>query len=134
MTDISNVKSGAQVITLQPANARDPAGSGSIDRFAGGGAKASRSENSSSTGTGESSFDKGTDPLDQAAKAIEEFVSGTGTETKLRIDKDDDTGRFIYKSVDAESGEVINQFPPETILQIISKFRDPEGLILDDTA
>jgi len=135
MTDISNVKNGAQVVNLQPVNARDPSGPGGIDRFASAEAKASKGSQTTSNNTGQSSkFTKGQDPLEQAAKAIDEFVSGTGTETKLRIDRDADTGRFVYKSIDAESGEVINQFPPETILQIISKFRDPEGLILDDTA
>ena len=134
MTDISNVKNGAQVISLRPANAPASSGSGGIDRFASERAKASRGAEAPPASTGEPRLNNGEDPLVQAAQAIEEFVKDTGPDTKLRIDKDADTGRFVYKSVDTESGEVINQFPPETILQIISKFRDPEGLILDDTA
>lgn len=76
----------------------------------------------------------GQDPLVKAAQAIEEFVPEKGPTTKLRIDKDDDTGRFVYKSVDAESGEVIKQFPPETILELISQYRSLEGLVVDNDA
>ena len=70
----------------------------------------------------------------KAAETIREFVPQEGPETELRIDKDDETGRFIYKSVDKESGEVIKQFPPETILELISQYRSLEGLVVDDDA
>jgi flagellar protein FlaG len=134
MTEISNVKSGGQVLTLKAATAKDPAnGSGGIDRFASGG-KPSPGRVETSPTANSASLDKGQDPLTKAAEAIEEFVGEAGPNTKLRIDKDDDTGRFVYKSVDSESGEVVAQFPPETILEMISKFRDPEGLVVDDQA
>ena len=134
MTEISNVKSGAQVVNLQPANARDPVKAGSIDRFSGGGKTAAGEGGPAPTDKTTSNLDQGQDPLEQAAQTIEDFIGDTNTSTKLRIDKDDETGRFIYKSVDSESGEVVGQFPPETILEIITRFRDPEGLVLDDEA
>lgn len=132
MTEISNVKSsGTQAVSLKPTNARDPVeGSGSIERFS---APSTRKTETAQT-EAPVSLERGEDPLAKAAEAIEEFIGEGGPETKLRIDKDDDTGRFIYKSVDAESGEVVAQFPPETILEMISKFRDPEGLVVDDKA
>lgn len=133
MTEVSNVKSGGQVITLKSTNARDPVGPGSIDRFKGR-EGAPVGEAGPTEVTPVRGLDKGEDPLEKAAQAIEEFVNDTGPNTKLRIDRDDDTGRFVYKSIDSDSGEVISQFPPETILQIISKFRDPEGLVVDDEA
>lgn len=133
MTEISTIKSGAQVVNLKPQNVREPEKVGSIDRFS-----EEKVEPSGEAGPAPiakpATLDKGQDPLDQAAKAIDEFIVETGGSTTLRIDQDDDTGRFIYKSIDSESGEVVRQFPPETILQIISKFREPEGLVVDDEA
>lgn len=131
MTEISNVKSGSQVVNLKSANARDPVGSGSIERFSS--ASAAKGEAGPAPATAQS-LEVGQNPVDKATQAIEEFIGNKDSNTHLRIDKDDDTGRFVYKSVDSESGEVISQFPPETILQMISKFRDPEGLVVDDKA
>lgn len=74
------------------------------------------------------------DPLALAAEVLEEFIPEIEQtpNTRLRIDKDDETGRFIYYNVDNDSGEVVRQFPPENILKFLSYYRDPEGLILDD--
>ncbi len=136
MTDIGDVKNGTQAVSLKTAEASAPKGLSSVDRFAGAKAPPLGENGPAPNETTKSTLtlEKGQDPLEQAAKAIQEFVGNTGPETKLRIDKDEDTGRFVYKSIDAESGEVIKQFPPETILQMISNFRDPEGLVLDDNA
>jgi len=80
--------------------------------------------------------DEDGDPLSQAAAAIEEILpNGQFPEnTTLRIEQDEDTGRFIYKSIDNDTGEVVRQFPPEDILEVLALFRDPEGVILDDLA
>jgi len=132
MTEINTIKNGSQVIDLKPAAARASVESGSIERF---GKPSKAGENGPApTAAKSSTLDKDQNPLDKAAQTIEQLIGDANANTKLRIDKDDDTGRFVYKSVDSDSGEVIRQFPPETILQIISKFRDPEGLVLDDEA
>ncbi len=72
-------------------------------------------------------------PLEQVARAIEDIIP-EDSNTRLRIDRDEETGRFIYKNIDTESGEVVSQFPLESILDIVSQFRDLEGLILDNEA
>jgi len=129
MTEISNVNGGSQSVALKTASARAPnESSGSIDRFAAG------SKANTAPSPVKASEENISNPLEKAAEAIESFIGEAGPATKLRIDKDDDTGRFVYKSVDAESGEVVAQFPPETILEMISKFRDPEGLVVDNEA
>ncbi len=76
----------------------------------------------------------GKDPLELAAKAIEELVPNDLGTSRLRINKDDETGHFIYQSIDKESGEVISQFPIESIFELISHYREPEGLIVDNKA
>lgn len=73
--------------------------------------------------------------LERVAQILDDFVPGVGNgedvTTSLKISQDDDTGRFVYKSVDVKTGEVVRQFPPEEILNFISRFRDAAGLIID---
>lgn len=74
------------------------------------------------------------DPLETAAALLEEIIPEFDqvSNTRLRIDKDDETGKFIYYNIDNESGEVIRRFPPESILKYLEQVRSPEGLVLDD--
>lgn len=78
----------------------------------------------------------GEDPLVQAASALDSLLpeGRFPPNTSLRIEQDDVSGRFIYQSVDNDTGEVVKQFPPEDILEILSLFRDPEGVVLDNLA
>lgn len=75
------------------------------------------------------------DPLERAAAAIEELILNEGQEptTKLRINMNDEDGSFVYQSVDTETGEVLDQFPPETIMEMLNNIRALEGLAVDDT-
>ncbi|WP_262696419.1 flagellar protein FlaG [Kordiimonas aquimaris] len=74
------------------------------------------------------------DPLVRAAEALEELIPEIEQtpNTRLRIEKDEETGRFIYSNVDNESGEVVRQFPPESIFEFLASFRNVEGLLVDD--
>lgn len=74
------------------------------------------------------------DPLASAAATIEELVGGFTGEGELEILLDEEADRFIYQSVDPETGEVLRQFPPEEILQLVRAIRDMEGLVIDETA
>ncbi len=130
MTEISNIKSGGEVINLKPVSVQSPESNGAGSN-ATSGATATAAEISPRE---TENLVRGEDPLVKAAETIQEFVPQEGPETELRIDKDDETGRFVYKSVDKESGEVIKQFPPETILELISQYRSLEGLVVDDDA
>lgn len=51
---------------------------------------------------------------------------------RLSIDQDKDTGDFIYRLIDKETGEVINQWPREEVLRRARLARAQyEGLIVD---
>lgn len=73
--------------------------------------------------------------LERVAQVLDDFVPGGDGDdevsTSLKISQDSDSGRFVYKSVDDETGEVVRQFPPEEILNFISRFRDAAGLLVD---
>ncbi|MBN8943944.1 MAG: flagellar protein FlaG [Rhizobiales bacterium] len=41
-----------------------------------------------------------------------------------RIDKDDDAGTLVYRTVDTDTGKVINQYPDEMILKLRTYARE----------
>lgn len=136
MTEIGSSGSGAQVVNLKTTTTRSP-GSDSVER---GTTKATTPTEGTIVQPAGSGSDGVTpqvakDPFEQAAAVLEDFIPEVEQipNTRLRIDKDDETGRFVYYSVDDESGEVIRQFPPENILKFLSYYRGLEGLLLDDT-
>lgn len=138
MTEVGSSSGNAQVLNLRQSTSRGP-GSDSVER--GTTEVAPPQPAAPVTGFSGNTIDKlaeetERDPLEQAAEAIEEFIPEFEQvpNTRLRIDKDDETGRFVYYSIDDESGEVLRQFPPENILKFLSYYRGlEEGLIVDDT-
>lgn len=73
------------------------------------------------------------DPVASAADLIDQFLADLkGPETDLRIDLDDETGRFVYSAVDRETGEVTRLFPPEVVLERVAAFREVQGMVYDD--
>lgn len=56
-----------------------------------------------------------------------------GNNERLAIEKDQETGKFVYKTIDRETGEVIRQWPREKMLEAIGHFRTAEGLLIDKT-
>ncbi|HPF46342.1 MAG: flagellar protein FlaG [Alphaproteobacteria bacterium] len=74
------------------------------------------------------------DFVSQAEAILNKVLTLKSANTKLSIDVDDESGLFVYKSVDKESGEVVSQFPTEKVLAIIANYRDTEGLVIDETA
>lgn len=136
MTEIGSSNGASEVLNLRNSTTRSP-GSDSVER---GTTTEAIPLQAPVTGVSGNRLTEPTskldrDPLEQAAEALEEFIPEFEQvpNTRLRIDKDDDTGRFVYYSVDDESGEVIRQFPPENILKFLSYYRGLEGLLLDDS-
>lgn len=72
------------------------------------------------------------DQLEQLAAFLESIIPDIAPTTRLRIDHDDEAGRFVYLNVDKKSGEVVKQFPPEDLLKFIAQFRETAGLLIDD--
>lgn len=85
--------------------------------------------------TASSNVSKTEDPLDRAAEILNKILPSSDMQnTRLRINKDDNTGDFVYQTLDNDTGEVIRQFPPETIMEMLSKIREVEGLAIDKLA
>jgi flagellar protein FlaG len=48
----------------------------------------------------------------------------------LRFEQDKDTGIQVIQIVDAESGKLVRQIPPEELLNITKALRDIKGLMV----
>ncbi len=139
MPEIGNIHNTAQPIKLQakePKEARNitPADSGANSDTV----RPNETQNLKvvSSSSPQKTVDGSEDLLKKAANIIERFLTNeeTAPNTKLRIDRDEGSGNFIYQNVDEVSGEIISQFPTEKILQVLSFYRELEGLAVDEHA
>ena len=48
--------------------------------------------------------------------------------TRLTITKDETANTFVYRSISAETGEVVWQYPVEQVLRMAHRLRELEGL------
>lgn len=81
----------------------------------------------------EGSAQQQSDEILTAEGEISKMAAGVlSTNGRLSIDQDDVTGDYIYRLVDKETGEVINQWPREEVLKQARIAREQfEGLIVD---
>ena len=64
---------------------------------------------------------------EQAAKASEQIAGGSH---KIEIAIDEHSRRFVMKVIDADSGHVVRQFPPESILKVSERLDELSGMLL----
>ncbi|MBL4893968.1 MAG: flagellar protein FlaG [Emcibacter sp.] len=83
------------------------------------------------------SLGKTGDYLQAAEKIISASLPNQPPGTRLRINLDDGSGRFVYQGVDVDTGDVVTQFPSEEILKFVAFNREREGLegiVVDEEA
>ncbi len=74
------------------------------------------------------------DPVRQAEETVGAlFEDDSNPNAKFSIDMDRESGRFVYRLVDNDTGEVVKQFPGDYVLRRIAYYRELEGIGLDNT-
>jgi flagellar protein FlaG len=64
--------------------------------------------------------------------AVEKLIRRSlPSNSKLQIEQDKETGTFIYRSIDSETGEVLRQWPPEQLLKLREHLSEFEGMFFD---
>ena len=56
-----------------------------------------------------------------------------GTQVKLAIDIDTNTGDLVGRLIDRVTGETVEQLPPEKTLKMIAALREMVGALVDRT-
>ncbi len=73
--------------------------------------------------------------LAELAKSVgDEIQSRVPSNSHLQIIQDDETGRFVYRVLDAETGEILSQYPADEALRELAFWRDLKGLSVDTSA
>ncbi|MEO0411750.1 MAG: flagellar protein FlaG [Pseudomonadota bacterium] len=72
--------------------------------------------------------------LARVEKALSEAFGEGFVNLRIEVEKHEASGRFVYKAVNKDSGQVERQFPSEDMLKIMSSIEGRDGKILDDTA
>lgn len=71
-------------------------------------------------------------PIGKAEELLNRLLSSELGQSRLRINRHDAAGRYVYESIDKRSGEVVKQFPTEEILEVLAYYREAQGLVVDD--
>jgi len=72
------------------------------------------------------------DPVRRAEEAIGAFFEDENSPSgRFSIDHDSDSGRFVYRLVHEDTGEVLKQFPDEYVLRRVAYYRELEGIAVD---
>jgi len=72
--------------------------------------------------------------LNAAEKFINASLPSKPPGTRLRINLDSGSGRFVYQGIDIKTGEVVTQFPAEEILKqlaFVRKRENANGIVVD---
>ena len=76
-----------------------------------------------------------TEPLQRVEEVLNSALgSQTLPNSRLEISVHDDTGRFIYRAVHKDTGEVLHQYPADEVLRQLAYYRNLEGIVVDETA
>lgn len=70
--------------------------------------------------------------IERAAAKVSKVLDST--DSRLKIEVDDEAERVIVKVVDQDSGKVIRQIPPEELLQLEKYLSSAKGLLLHEQA
>jgi flagellar protein FlaG len=71
-------------------------------------------------------------PREEVEKATEKLNRLLGLfEKRMKFEIHEDSNRIMVKIIDKKTDEVLNEIPPEKILDMLSSFSDYVGLILD---
>ncbi|PWE17574.1 hypothetical protein DDZ18_07845 [Marinicauda salina] len=53
-------------------------------------------------------------------------------QSRLQIEREDESGRFVYRFLDQETGEIVRQWPPEDYLELMNYLRSLQGGLLNE--
>lgn len=81
------------------------------------------------TGPEERPDDRRVGKIEQLREAAEDVASRDSV--RLSISYDKPTGRFIYRGLDPDTGEVVRQYPADELLERAARLREIQGVAVD---
>jgi len=76
------------------------------------------------------------DGLAEQVAAIEKMREDVSalTRNRLKIDRHEESGQFVYRIFNEETGETIRRWPPKNYLELIAFLSEGKGGLLDERA
>ncbi|NWG93533.1 MAG: flagellar protein FlaG [Parvularculaceae bacterium] len=77
---------------------------------------------------------------DRLAEVREAVARVLGANTRLSISRSESSADFVYRAIDVDTGEIVNEWPQEVFIDLIRGVRDDvrsdvdAGLMLDRVA
>ena len=68
------------------------------------------------------------DSLKEQASELSKQISGGAQ--RVEVERDNSSGRFVMTVVDSESGQVLRQFPPESVMKVNERLDELSGMLL----
>lgn len=53
---------------------------------------------------------------------------------RLKIDRHEESGQFVYRIFNEDTGETIRRWPPENYLDLVAFLKDEQGRLIDERA
>lgn len=73
--------------------------------------------------------------VEQAEALLDDLRSAAvSNQSRLRIEQDEETGGFIYKSIDRVTGETLKEWPPEKVRHALAFLNKLNGAFIDRNA
>lgn len=66
--------------------------------------------------------------LKEQASQLSKQISGGAQ--RVEVERDDRSGRFVMTVIDSESGQVLRQFPPESVMKVNERLDELSGMLL----
>ena len=66
--------------------------------------------------------------LKEQASQLSKQISGGAQ--RVEVERDDRSGRFVMTVIDSESGQVLRQFPPESVMKVNERLDQLSGMLL----
>ena len=70
--------------------------------------------------------------LAELAKELSDLVQAVRRELQFSVDEE--SGRTVIKVIDAQTGELVRQIPPEEVMTLVGRFREEQAGLLREQA
>ena len=85
-------------------------------------------EDKAQAATNDRRAEKQEEALKEQAARISKQISGEAQ--RVEVARDERSGRFVMRVVDSDSGQLLRQFPPESVLKVNERLDELSGMLL----
>ena len=113
------------IAPVAPSNAPDPSEGANVVSGEGVASARAASQRAARDAERQAAIEERAEPVDNGPQP---------GDLRLVIEQDDDSGEYVYKTIDRRTGETLQQFPREEILRLRERAGYASGAVFDGKA